>query len=82
MAIRLLRSVWLAATVDLGFGLIGIYGVLVNGVVHVVAAAVSRRYNPGLVRGTAWFLYTALYQTSRGLVYLLRGIRTNTEART
>lgn len=44
-----LVSIWLAATVDLGFGLIGIYGVLVNGVVHVVAAAVSRRYNPGLV---------------------------------
>lgn len=44
-----LVSIWLAATVDLGFGLIGIYGVLVNAVVHVVAAAVSRRYNPGLV---------------------------------
>jgi cellulose synthase (UDP-forming) len=41
----------------------------------------ARRYNPGLVRGTLWFLGTAFYQTSRGLVYLLRGIRTNTEAR-
>lgn len=37
----------------------------------------ARRYNPGLLRGTFWFLGTALYQTSRGLVYLLRGIRSN-----
>jgi len=35
---------------------------------------VSRRYNPGLVRGTLWFLGIALYQTSRGLLYLLRSM--------
>jgi cellulose synthase (UDP-forming) len=39
----------------------------------------ARRYNPGLFRGTIWFLGMALYQTSRGLLYLVRGIRTNTE---
>ena len=33
---------------------------------------VSRRYNPGLLRGTLWFLGIALYQTSRGLVYFAR----------
>ena len=35
---------------------------------------VSRRSNPGLVRGTLWFLGIALYQTSRGLLYLLRSM--------
>lgn len=32
----------------------------------------SRRGNPGLLRGTAWFLGLALFQTYRGLYYLLR----------
>ncbi|MGV3553582.1 UDP-forming cellulose synthase catalytic subunit [Rhizobium sp.] len=41
----------------------------------------GRRYNPGLVRGTLWFMWMALYQTSRGLVYLVRGIRTSSDAR-
>jgi cellulose synthase (UDP-forming) len=35
----------------------------------------SRRGNPGLVRGTIWFLRLALFQTYRGIVYLLRDIR-------
>ncbi|MCM2474420.1 UDP-forming cellulose synthase catalytic subunit [Rhizobium sp. CG5] len=30
----------------------------------------SRRGNPGLIRGTLWFFGLAFYQTSRGLVYL------------
>ncbi|CDN51240.1 UDP-forming cellulose synthase catalytic subunit [Neorhizobium galegae] len=34
----------------------------------------SRRRNPGLVRGTLWFLGLSLYQTSRGLIYLFRGM--------
>ncbi len=29
----------------------------------------SRRGNPGLLRGTIWFLGLALYQTSRGIIY-------------
>ncbi|MBX3566465.1 MAG: UDP-forming cellulose synthase catalytic subunit [Rhizobiaceae bacterium] len=32
----------------------------------------SRRGNPGLLRGTVWFLGLALFQTYRGLVYLVR----------
>ena len=32
----------------------------------------SRRGNPGLVRGSIWFLGMSLYQTYRGLVYLGR----------
>ncbi|CAM5319465.1 cellulose synthase (UDP-forming) [Aquamicrobium terrae] len=32
----------------------------------------SRRNNPGLVRGTVWFLWLAIFQTYRGFVYLFR----------
>ncbi len=35
----------------------------------------SRRGNPGLLRGTLWFFGLALYQTYRGLVYLMRSLR-------
>ena len=35
---------------------------------------VSRRYNPGLFRGTLWFLGIAAYQTSRGLLYFVRSL--------
>ncbi len=35
----------------------------------------SRRGNPGLLRGTAWFLRLAIYQTYRGLVYFWRDMR-------
>jgi cellulose synthase (UDP-forming) len=35
---------------------------------------VSRRYNPGLFRGSLWFLGVAAYQTSRGLIYFARSI--------
>ncbi|MET0600172.1 MAG: UDP-forming cellulose synthase catalytic subunit [Mesorhizobium sp.] len=35
----------------------------------------SRRGNPGLVRGTVWFFGLALFQTYRGLVYLVRSLR-------
>jgi cellulose synthase (UDP-forming) len=35
----------------------------------------SRRGNPGLLRGTFWFLKLALFQTYRGLVYLMRDMR-------
>lgn len=34
----------------------------------------SRRGNPGLLRGTFWFLGLAFYQTYRGLVYLGRSM--------
>lgn len=34
----------------------------------------SRRGNPGLLRGTFWFLGLAVYQTYRGLFYLFRAV--------
>jgi cellulose synthase (UDP-forming) len=34
-----------------------------------------RRKNPGLIRGTAIFLAIALFQTQRGLYYLVRTLR-------
>jgi cellulose synthase (UDP-forming) len=37
----------------------------------------SRRRNPGIVKGSLIFLSVALYQTSRGLVYFLRGRGSN-----
>ncbi len=51
-------SVYLAWAVDIGFGLIAVYLVLVNAVVHVVHAVIFRRYNPGL--GTAIVLFVPL----------------------
>jgi hypothetical protein len=39
-----------------GFGLIAVYLALVNAVVHVAAALVQRRYNPGLVTAVVVFL--------------------------
>ena len=39
-----------------GFGLIAVYLALVNAVVHVAAALVQRRYNPGLVTAVGVFL--------------------------
>jgi cellulose synthase (UDP-forming) len=35
----------------------------------------SRRHNPGLIKGTIWFLGVAAYQTSRGLVYFFRSLK-------
>ena len=45
----------LAARVDLGYGLIGGYLLLVNALIHIAAALVSRAYNPGL--WSALFLF-------------------------
>lgn len=33
-----------------------------------------RRENPGLVRGTMWFLWLAFYQMGRGLIYFVRSL--------
>lgn len=51
-------SLALAATVSVGFGLVAIYLVLLNGTIHVVQAVISRGYNPGL--GTAITLFLPL----------------------
>ncbi|TCL68157.1 UDP-forming cellulose synthase catalytic subunit [Rhizobium sp. BK251] len=34
----------------------------------------SRRHNPGILRGTVWFLGLSFYQMSRGIVYLFRSL--------
>ena len=51
-------SLALAAMVNIGFGLVAIYLVLLNGTIHVVQAGISRGYNPGL--GTAITLFLPL----------------------
>ncbi|MCX5481011.1 HXXEE domain-containing protein [Kaistia geumhonensis] len=49
-------AIALAGRVDLGLGLIAVYGTLVNAVVHLAAAAAKRRYNPGLATAVVFFL--------------------------
>jgi len=49
-------AITLAARVDLGLGLIAVYGTLVNALVHIAAAAVKRCYNPGLATAVVLFL--------------------------
>lgn len=44
-------SLALAATVGVGFGLVAVYLVILNGLIHAVQAVISRGYKPGL--GTA-----------------------------
>lgn len=51
-----LLSLWLATCVAAGWGLIGLYLVAVNGVVHLVGAIVFRKYNPGLWTALLLFL--------------------------
>ena len=51
-------SLYLAVTINCGFGLIAVYLVLVNGVAHVLQGIALRRYNPGLV--SAVFLFIPL----------------------
>lgn len=51
-----LLSILLAFFLDLGFGLIGIYLTLINGLVHLAQAIRLRRYNPGLVSAILLFL--------------------------
>ncbi len=49
-------ALWLAVIVDLGFGLIASYLLIVNAVVHVVGAVVFRGYSPGLLTAIVLFL--------------------------
>jgi len=49
-------SIYLAAMVNIGFGLIAVYLVLVNALVHMIEGAALRRYNPGLGSGIFLFL--------------------------
>ncbi|HEY4202931.1 MAG TPA: HXXEE domain-containing protein [Devosiaceae bacterium] len=56
-----LVSIWLAAAVNIGFGLIGIYLVLINAVAHIGQALAMRRYNPGLITAVVLFLPAGLW---------------------
>jgi len=51
-----LVSILLAATIDVGFGLIGIYLTVLNGVIHVAQAIRLKGYNPGLITAIILFL--------------------------
>ncbi|MFC7397718.1 HXXEE domain-containing protein [Chelatococcus sp. GCM10030263] len=55
-----LVALYLARFVHLGFGLIAIYLMLVNAVVHIVGAIVMRGYNPGLATSIVLFLPAGL----------------------
>ena len=49
-------SLTLAATLNIGFGLIAVDLVLLNAIIHIVYAIASREYNPGLGTAIALFL--------------------------
>lgn len=74
-------AIWLAASFGIGFGLVAVYATLVNALVHIVPALVTRRSNPGLTTavvlflplgGVALWLVTATGQA--GLGYHLLGL--------
>jgi len=54
-------SLVLAATLSVGFGLIALYLVVLNGVIHAVYAVIKRGYNPGLGTAIALFLPLGAY---------------------
>jgi hypothetical protein len=54
-------SFTLADVVNLGAGLIAVYLVLVNGIVHILHAVIFRKYNPGLVTAIVLFLPLSAY---------------------
>ncbi len=56
-----LLSIYLARFVAIGWGLIAIYLMLVNAVVHIVAAVAKRAYNPGLVTAVLLFLPLSIW---------------------
>lgn len=55
-----LVSFALAAHVGLGWGLIGVYAMVVNAIVHIVDSVIKRAYNPGLVTSIVLFLPVGL----------------------
>lgn len=48
-------SLYLAATVNIGFALIAAYLTLVNAAVHVLPTLILRRYNPGVITAVVLF---------------------------
>ena len=74
-------AIWLSALVSIGFGLIAIYAVLVNALVHIVVALATRRYNPGLATSILLFLpvggvglYVVATSAGPGLGFHLLGL--------
>jgi uncharacterized protein with HXXEE motif len=57
----ILIVIYLARFIGLGLGLIAIYLTLVNALVHIVQAAVQRRYNPGLATAVVLFLPVGIW---------------------
>jgi hypothetical protein len=51
-----LISFALATHAGIGWGLIGVYAMLVNAIVHIIDGAVKRAWNPGLVTAVVLFL--------------------------
>ena len=49
------------ATTDLGWGLIALYTLVANAVVHIAQAAVTRAYNPGLITAIVLFLPLGIF---------------------
>ncbi len=56
----LVAALYLAAYAEPGFGLIGVYLLLVNTFAHVGGFVVLKRYNPGLVTGIVLFVPAAI----------------------
>jgi hypothetical protein len=54
-------SLYLVATINTGYGLVAVYLVLVNALVHIGQAIVSRSYNPELATAIAFFIPLGLY---------------------
>ena len=70
-------SFYLAWYVNVGFGLIAVYLMLVNAVAHIAHAVIFRSYNPGLITAIFLFLPFGLYalwqiqQAGGGTLFLL-----------
>lgn len=56
-----LAAIYLARFVSIGWGLIAIYLMLVNAVVHIVGGIVRREYNPGLITAVVIFLPLSIW---------------------
>lgn len=54
-------SFYLTALVSPGYGLIAVYLILVNAIVHIIPAALFRAYNPGVVTAVLLFLPASIF---------------------
>ncbi|MGB7845786.1 MAG: HXXEE domain-containing protein [Candidatus Acidiferrum sp.] len=68
-------SIRLAATVNIGFGLIATYLLIVNGFFHILHAIIFRTYNPGLGTAIATFIPLGTFalvmiQRSGGMIWM------------